>query len=99
MAEDLVSLSEDENTFNVDGNSSVSFFKLSGLVTMHYPILGAIPKEKIFGLFIDEDELRGSGLYLGWRRGNLTEHTYLGKIDDINSANDFVSRVNRLYKK
>ena len=98
MTQDLVRLSEDEHLFRIEGNSLVDFMKLSGFVLMQHPIKGGIPKENIKGLFIDEDEARGSSLYLAWRRGSLQENTYLGKISDLTSAQSFVSKVNILYK-
>lgn len=99
MTSDLVKLSEDEHVFRIEGSSLVSFMKLSGLVIMqHHPIHRTIPKEKVLGLFIGENEAGGSSLYLGLRKGSLHEHTYLGKISDLASAQDFVSRINESYE-
>lgn len=98
MIEELVELSEDEHAFHIDGNSSASFLKLGRSVLMQHPIKGAIPKDKVRGLFIDETA-SPPGLYLDWSRGNLQEHTYLGEINDLNFARDFISRVNTLYKQ
>jgi len=93
MTENLVRLSEDEHVFRVEGNSSVSFTKLDHMIIMQHPLRGVIPRANVKGLVIDETT-SPPGLYLDWRRGNLPEHTYLGGINDLNFAQNFVSRVN-----
>ena len=94
MESKLVQLSEEDSQFVIKGNAIVSFRKPRGFVVMHNPIYGAIPEEAVDGLVVDKNEL-----YLDWRRSTIKEHTFLGEVDNLEQASEFVSKVNLLYKQ